>query len=57
MTLDFLIPFAIAVLVVAGVTALLTVGAAAEFLARHRPIRMARHESIPAYYGGLIGVR
>lgn len=48
-------PFVFAVMAVAGLAVLLTVGAGAEFFASNRKVRVARHESIPTYYGSLLG--
>lgn len=49
-------PFVIGFFVAAGLTTLLAVGAGVEFLASNHKVRVARHESIPAYYGTLLGV-
>lgn len=48
-------PFVIGFFVMAGLTTLLAVGSGVEFLASNRKVRVARHESIPAYYGSLLG--
>ena len=48
-------PLVFAVTAVAGLAALLTVGAGAEFFASNRKVRVARQESIPTYYGHLLG--
>lgn len=48
-------PFVFAVVAVAGLAALLVVGAFAEFFTSNHKVRVARHESIPAYYGHLLG--
>lgn len=50
-----LTPLVAVVAVVAGLAALLTVGAFAEFFASNHKVRVARDESIPAYYGHLLG--
>ncbi len=42
-------------MVIAGLTVLLAVWAGVDFLARNRKVRVARHESIPTYYGNLLG--
>ena len=47
-------PFVFAVAAVAALAALLTVGAAAEFFASNRLVRVARQESIPTYYDHLL---
>lgn len=49
--------FVFAVVAVAAVALLLTIGAGAEFLASNRKVRVARQETIPAYYGHLLGAR
>ncbi|MGZ4445998.1 MAG: hypothetical protein ACXVWZ_01725 [Nocardioides sp.] len=38
---------------VAGLGALLAVGAVAEFLVSNRSVRLARHQSVRSYYRGL----
>jgi len=48
-------PFVIGFFVTAGLTTLLAVGAGVEFFASNHKVRVARHESIPAYYGNLLG--
>ncbi len=48
-------PLLFVVVAVAGLAALLAVGAFAEFFASNHKVRVARHESIPAYYGNLLG--
>lgn len=47
-------PFVIGFFVTAGLTTLLAVGSGVEFFASNRQVRVARHESIPAYYGNLL---
>ena len=47
--------FAIAFVAIAALAVLLAVGAGAEFFTRNRKARVARHESIPTYYGNLLG--
>lgn len=48
-------PFVFAVLAVAGLAALLAIGAGTEFLASNRKVRVARQQSIPTYYADLLG--
>lgn len=48
-------PFAIGFFVVAAVTSLLIVGSGVEFLTSNRKVRVARSQSIPTYYGNLLG--
>lgn len=48
-------PFVFAVAAIAGLALLLAVGASTEFFASNRKVRVARQESIPAYYGHLLG--
>ncbi len=48
-------PLVFAVLAVAGLAALLVVGAGTEFLASNRKVRVARQQSIPTYYANLLG--
>jgi hypothetical protein len=48
-------PFVIGFFVLAGLTTLLAVGSGVEFFASNRKVRVARAESIPAYYGSLLG--
>ncbi len=48
-------PFAIAFIVIAALAVLLAVGAISEFLFSNHSVRVARHESIPTYYGQLLG--
>lgn len=50
-----LTPLLVLAVAVAGLAALLAIGAFAEFFASNRKVRVARHESIPAYYGTLLG--
>ncbi|WP_310529705.1 hypothetical protein [Nocardioides sp.] len=50
-----LTPLVFAVFAVAGLAALLALAAGTEFFASNRKVRVARHESIPAYYGNLLG--
>ena len=50
-----LTPFVIAFVVIAGLTVLLALGASAEFFASNHKVRVARRESIPSYYGHLLG--
>jgi len=45
--LSWFLPIVLAVAVVAAVTILATVGVV---VSRNRQVRLARHESIPAYY-------
>ena len=40
---------------IAGLAALLAIGSGVEFFASNRKVRVARHQSIPAYYGNLVG--
>jgi hypothetical protein len=51
-------PFFVAVIVVATLGALVSIGILGQALAstavRHHRTRIARHESIPAYYGHLL---
>jgi len=51
-------PYFIAVIVIAALGALVSVGilgqALATTVARHHRTRVARHESIPSYYGHLL---
>ncbi|MEZ5093789.1 hypothetical protein [Nocardioides sp.] len=44
----------IALFSIAALTAALTVGVVVSDLLRHRATRVARHESIPAYYRHLV---
>ncbi len=57
MTFDLinLAPYAIGFLVIAALSVLLALGIGAEFLLTNRKVRVARQESIPAYYGQLLG--
>ena len=48
-------PFVFAVFAVAGLAVLLTVGAFTEFFVNNRKVRVARQQSIPTYYGNLLG--
>ena len=48
-------PFITAFFVTAGLAALLAIGSGVEFFASNRKVRVARHQSIPAYYGNLLG--
>ena len=48
-------PFVFAVLAVAGLAALLAIGAGTEFFASNRQVRVARQQSIPTYYAHLLG--
>jgi hypothetical protein len=50
-----LTPLLVIVAAVAGLAALLIIGTFAEFFASNHKVRVARHESIPAYYGNLLG--
>jgi hypothetical protein len=42
----------VGLLVVAGITAALAIGAAAEFVLTNRRTRLARHQSVRTYYRG-----
>lgn len=55
MSFSLLTPAAIVLFVVAGVTAVMVLGVAVDFFVRHHAARVSRHESIPAYYGNLLG--
>jgi uncharacterized protein (DUF58 family) len=48
-------PFVIGFFVIAGLATLLAVASGVEFFAGNRQVRVARHESIPVYYGNLLG--
>ncbi len=48
-------PLLIVVFAAAGLAAVLALGAGAEFFVSNRQVRVARHESIPVYYGNLLG--
>lgn len=56
MTIDFsgLTPWLVAFALVGAVGVLLLVGAVAETVLRNRPVRKARGESVPRYYGHLV---
>jgi hypothetical protein len=45
--------FAVVFVVIAAVASVVALGVVGEFLARNRRTRLARHQSIPAYYRGL----
>ena len=47
-----LFAIAIAVLVVAAITAVVSVAVVSQFVVTNRRIRLARHESIRSYYRG-----
>lgn len=46
--------FALAFALVAVVAAALAVTGVVDFVRANRPVRLARHESLRSYYGGLI---
>ena len=48
-------PFVIGFFVIAAITLLLIVGSGIEFFASNRKVRVAREQSIPSYYGNLLG--
>jgi hypothetical protein len=48
-----LTPFALAFIALAAVVATLGLAVVGEFVVRNRRVRLARHESIRTYYGGL----
>ncbi|GAB2444846.1 hypothetical protein GCM10027062_26530 [Nocardioides hungaricus] len=48
-----LTPFVVVLLVVGVAAAVAALGVVAEFVVRNRRIRLARHESVRAYYRGL----
>lgn len=47
--------FVFTVFAIAGLAAVLALGAGTEFFVSNRKVRVARHESIPTYYGHLLG--
>ena len=47
--------FVFAVVAIAGLALVLALGAGTEFFTSNRKVRVARHESIPTYYGHLLG--
>ena len=47
------VALAVIVLGVAAITAVLTGTVVGQFFVSNRRVRLARHESIPAYYGAL----
>jgi hypothetical protein len=48
-------PFVLGFFVTAGLTTVLAVGSGVEFFASNRKVRVARNESVPTYYGNLLG--
>lgn len=48
-------PFVFGVIAVAGLAALLALGAGTEFFTSNHKVRVARQESIPTYYAHLLG--